>query len=499
MNRREQALAIKREEEKLVRGLGLKEATALNMIDMVGIGPFITIPLILAEMGGPQAMLGWILGAVLALSDGLVWAQLGTAMPHAGGTYVFLREAYGPLRWGRLLSFLFIFQMIFRAPMSMASGLIGFSSYAEYLFPSGLSAWSFYTQDWFGSGLNWLAADYPSIVKIWQQRSLDHRLLAAILGILVIFLLYRNITFIGKMAKALWLVVMGTIAWILFAGITNFNAANVLDFPPGAFDWSQMAFWIGLGGASTFAIYDYLGYQNVCYLGGEIKEPERVIPRAIIYSILGIAAIYFVMNIGIISVIPWAETQGNHHVVSTFIEILYGPLAGKIVTGLILVAAFASVWSLMLGYSRIPYAASLDGGFFRIFSRIHPTKKIPHISLLTVGTITVIVSALFKLTDVIKGLMAIRILIEFVAQAIAIFVLTRKGTKFPFKMWFYPLPALASITLWLYLFVTIGSTYIKIGLGVLSLGIVVYMIRAKLLREFPFASDESGESEKEAV
>ena len=456
-------MAIVREEEKLVRGLGLKEATALNMIDMVGIGPFITIPLILAEMGGPQAMLGWILGALLALSDGLVWAQLGTAMPHAGGTYVFLREAYGPARWGRLLSFLFIWQMIFRAPLSMASGLIGFSSYAEYLFPRLSSA---------DGG-----------------RNLDHRMLSAAVGIFIIWLLYRRISAIGKMGMYLWVVVMGTIAWILYAGITNFNAANVFDFPPGAFDFSRMAFWMGLGGASTFAIYDYLGYQNVCYLGAEIKDPVRVIPRAIIYSILGIAVIYFVMNIGIISVIPWEETQGNTHIVSTFIEKLYGPVAGQIVTGLILIAAFASVWSLMLGYSRIPYAASLDGGFFRIFSRIHPTKKIPHISLLTVGTITVVVSALFRLTDVIKGLMAIRILIEFVSQAIAIFVLTRKGTKFPFKMWLYPIPALASITLWLYLFATIGSLYIKIGLGLLSLGIVVYLVRAKLLSEFPFSPE----------
>ncbi len=223
-----------------------------------------------------------------------------------------------------------------------------------------------------------------------------------------------------------------------------------------------------------------------------------MIPRAILYSILGIAAIYFVMNLGIISVIPWAETLGNKHVVSTFIEKLYGPLAGQAVTVLILIAAFASVWSLMLGYSRIPYAASLDGGFFRVFSRVHPTKKIPHISLFTVGAITVVFSALFKLTDVIKGLMAIRILIEFVAQAIAIFVLARKGTKVPFKMWLYPLPALASIALWLGLFFTIGSGYIQTGLGVLSLGIVVYLVRAKLLREFPFTRAGGNEVKEQA-
>ncbi len=455
-------------EKQLVRGLGLKEATALNMIDMVGIGPFITIPLILAEMGGPQAMLGWMLGALLALSDGMVWSQLGTAMPHAGGTYVFLREAFGPRRWGRLLSFLFIWQMIFRAPLSMASGLIGFSSYAEYLFPQLSSA---------DGG-----------------RNFDHRILSAAVGVFIIFLLYRRITTIGKISIYLWVVVMGTIAWVIYGGITNFNLANVLAFPPGAFNLSEWVFWVGLGGATPFAIYDYLGYQNVCYLGGEIKDPVRVIPRAIIYSILSIAAIYFVMNIGIISVIPWEETQGNSHIVSTFIEKLYGPLAGQVVTLLILVAAFASVWSLMLGYSRIPYAAALDGGFFRVFSRLHPTKHIPHISLLTVGAITVVFSALFRLGDVIKGLMAIRILIEFVAQAIAVFVLTRKKTHFPFRMWLYPLPAIASITLWLALFITIGSMYIQIGLGVLSLGVVVYMVRAWILREFPFAPAASNKT-----
>jgi len=257
-------------EKQLVRGLGLIEATALNMIDMVGIGPFITIPLILAEMGGPQAMLGWMLGALLALSDGMVWSQLGTAMPHAGGTYVFLREAFGPRRWGRLLSFLFIWQMIFRAPLSMASGLIGFSSYAEYLFPQLSSA---------DGG-----------------RNFDHRILSAAVGVFIIFLLYRRITTIGKISIYLWVVVMGTIAWVIYGGITNFNLANVLAFPPGAFNLSEWVFWVGLGGATTFAIYDYLGYQNVCYLGGEIKDPERVIPRALIYSILTIAALPNVAN-----------------------------------------------------------------------------------------------------------------------------------------------------------------------------------------------------------
>ncbi|MFQ5724036.1 MAG: APC family permease, partial [Terriglobia bacterium] len=237
-------------------------------------------------------------------------------------------------------------------------------------------------------------------------------------------------------------------------------------------------------------LYDYLGYQNVCYLGAEIRQPARVIPRAIIISIVGIAAIYLVMNIGLISVIPWQEAMTSKYIVSDFMERLYGPAAAQVVTGLILIAAFASVWSLMLGYSRIPYAAALDGGFFRLFSRVHPRKQFPYVSLLAVGGVTVLFSLLFKLREVITGLMAIRILIEFVAQAVAIFVLQRRGFHFPFRMWLYPLPALAAIGMWLGLFIATGKTFILIGLGVLAVGIGVYLLRARVLAEFPFAPKE---------
>lgn len=452
-------------EERLLRGLGLKEATALNMIDMVGIGPFITIPLILAEMGGPQAMLGWIVGALLALCDGLVWAQLGAAMPHAGGSYVFLREAFGPRSWGRLLSFLFIWQMLFRAPMSMASGLIGFADYAAYLLP-GLAAES--------------------------GRPLAHRLLAAGLGLVIILLLYRRITTIGRISLLLWVIVFGTIAWIIIGGLTHFNRAAVLDFPPGAFDFWRFAFYVGLGNAAAFAIYDYLGYQNVCYLGAEIREPARVIPRAIIISILAIAGLYLVMNLSLISVIPWREAMHSKYIVSTFMERLYGVAAARLVTALILVAAFASVWSLLLGYSRIPFAAALDGGFFRVFSRVHPEKRFPHVSLLAVGLVTVAFSLTFSLKEIIKALLALRILIEFVAQAFAVFALTRARMKFPFRMWLYPLPAVAAIVLWLALLValvlSLATWLILLVVGVLVTGVGIYLVRARWLGEFPFAA-----------
>src|SRR5258708_17380906 len=123
--------------EKLERGLGLSEAVALNMNAMVGLGRFIVIPLVIQAMGGPQCLLAWVAGAVLSLLDGLVWAELGAAMPRAGGTYAFLREAYGPGRGGRLMSFLYIWQTLIQAPLVRASGAVRFFQYLTYLVPLG--------------------------------------------------------------------------------------------------------------------------------------------------------------------------------------------------------------------------------------------------------------------------------------------------------------------------------------------------------------------------
>ena len=450
--------------DKLIRGLGLPQATALNMMMMVGIGPFIVVPLMLGAMGGPQAMLGWVCGAVLALCDGLVWAELGAAMPRAGGSYVYLREAYGSERWGRLMSFLFIWTILFQAPLSMSSGMIGFADYLSYLVPAVGTA---------GPGLG--------------DRTLAHRLVAAGLAAFIVFLLYRKITTIGRMSLVIWGIVVGLMGWIIVGGLTHFDSALAFDLPPDAFTLTP-AFFTGLGAAMLISIYTYLGYQNVCYLGGEIKNPERVIPRAIILSILTIGALYFLMNLGLIAVIPWREALESKFIVSTFIERLYGHRAAQVATGLILVAAFASVFALTLGYSRVPYAAALDGGFFRFFARVHEAKQFPHVSLLAVGGAGIVFSFLFKLGDVIKALIAIRVLVQFVSQVIGLMLLRRaRPEAFPFRMWLYPLPALLALVGWFYVFFSSGMFFIVLGCGILLAGVGVYLVRARRLREFPFA------------
>ncbi len=409
---------------KLERGLGLKEASALNMIDMVGIGPFIVIPLVIADMGGPQCLLAWAVGAIVALIDACVWAELGAAMPEAGGSYVYLREAYGPAKWGRLLSFLVIWQTIFQGPLVLASGSIGFAEYFTYLVPLG---------------------------KYGQK---------AVAGAVVItltILLYRRITTVGKISMLLWIGVFGTIVWLIAAGATHFHPALAFSYPAGAWRLNWL-FFAGLGSATVPTIYSYWGYYNVCFLGGEVKQPERNIPRAIFISIIVIAILYLAMQTCVLGVVPWQEAQQSQFIVSIFFQRIYGTHLAKFATLLILWIAFASLFSAALGYSRIPYAAAQDGNFFSVFGRVHPTKKFPHVSLLALCGVAFVFSLLFKLATVIEAILAMRILVQFVGQAVGIIMLRRKwaSERFPFKMWLYPIPAGLAIILWLALFVATG-------------------------------------------
>src|SRR5436190_14118215 len=422
-------------EPQLIRGVGLAGATTLNMIDMIGVGPFITIPLIIAAMGGPQAMLGWILGALLVVCDGLVWAELGAALPGSGGSYRYLAEIYGPRGLGRLMSFLFIWQLTFSAPLSIASGSIGLAQYATYIFPA------------LGS-MKKVALPVIGQVEI---NALPVSLVAIGALAVAVFLLYRRITLIERFSKFLWIGVMLTILWVIFAGVTHFDPKLAFDFPAGAFTLSP-EFFTGLGAALLVAVYDYWGYYNVCFFGGEVKDPGRNIPRAVLLSILFVAIIYIVMNISILGVIPWREfagtanTPAQRYVISSFMERLYGRGAALVATALIMWTAFASVFSLLLGYSRVPYAAAQDRNYFRVFSRVHPRHQFPHVSLLVLG-VTAAAFCFLRLADVIAALVVIRILVQFLAQIVGVMILRRRRPEMarPFKMWLYPVPAIAAL------------------------------------------------------
>ena len=445
----------------LVRRFGLLQATALNMINMIGIGPFITIPLLMSALGGPQAMLGWFVALAIVISDGMVWSELGAAMPKSGGSFGYLREAFGPQRFGRLMGFLFVWQFIFSGPLEIASGYIGFSKYLRYIWPDLTDQGMF--------------------------------LVAASVGILNVLVLYRRITAIGKITVALWIGTLVTTFGVIVTGAFNFNPSLAFDFPPDSFNFS-LGFLIGLGAASRVGVYDYLGYYNVCYIGDEVKEPGRVIPRSIAISTIAVAFIYLAINLSIIGVVPWrefvpaADHPQSDFVVSTFMERIYGSGVASVFTWLILWTAFGSVFALLLGYSRVPYAAAADGYFFKIFARLHPTAGFPYVSLVVLGVLSILASFV-SLGTVIDALIAMRILVQFIGQIGGLVWLrrVRPDLERPYRMWLYPLPAFIALLGWTFIFVTTDPRIILFGLLALALGVVAFLGWSARTRQWPFA------------
>jgi len=410
------------------------------MIDMVGIGPFVVMPLVVSYFHNGLFLWAWVFGAFTAFVDAMIWSELGAAYPLAGGTYNFLRIGYGP-KWGKLMSFLFVWQTSIQAPLVVASGAIGFAQYLSYLVD-----------------LNFL----------------EQKLVSGGLVIIVFLLLYRRIEAIGKISVVLWIVVVLTVLWIIVSGLTH-QRHHVQIMPAGEESFFRYAFWAAIGQGSVKTVYSYLGYYNVCHLGGEIKRPEKNIPISMFVSIAGIAVLYLLMNISVMGVISWQEIKpGDKHLASIFMERIYGQSAGMVVTILILWIALASLFAIVLGYSRIPYAAALDGNFFKIFSKLHPTKNFPYVSLIFLCTLGFVFSMVFKLGQVIDSILAMRILIQFIGQSIGLVLLRRRlGTAgLPFKMWLYPAPVILSVCIWLFLFISTGwfalwgSLIAVIGLGI---------------------------------
>jgi len=251
-------------------------------------------------------------------------------------------------------------------------------------------------------------------------------------------------------------------------------------------------FFATLGSPTVNTIYTYWGYYNICHLGGEIRDPERNIPRGIFLSICGIAVLYLAMQTSILGVLPWQQAQDSPFIVSAFIEKLYGSGAARFATVMILWIAFAAVFSSLLGYSRVPYSAALDGNFFSVFARVHPKKRFPHVSLVFLGGLTFVFALLFRLRTVIAAVLAMRLIIQFVGQAVGVMLLRRRWSadRLPFKMWLYPLPALLTIAGWIWLFSRTGRA-MWWGLFVILLGLVVFLVRAALQKEWPFTAAPS--------
>ena len=445
--------------------MGLFPSLAANMLQMVGVGPFLTIPLMLSTMHGPQALAGWIVGAVIATCDGLVWAELGAAMPGSGGSYEYLQQAFGPRSVGRLMGFLFLWQVMLSAPLTAASGGVGFADYARYLFPAitGLVA----------------------------------KLLAVVVCLAATVLLYRDIRSIGKISTVLWVGLMAAMGLIIWGGAWHFQPKLAFSLPPDAFHLTS-AFFVGLGGSTLLSMYAYSGYFTVCLIGGEVKNPSVTIPRSILYSIGILAVLYLAMSLAVIGVVPWQQAAGSQSVVSDFMERLYGAKAASAMTVLILWVAFASVFCVLLGYTRVPFAAAAEGRFFSAFARVHPTKHFPAFSVVFLGVLSA-AACLLSLEQLIKELIILQILTQFAAQCVAVILIRRmrKDIVRPFSMPLYPIPVLVALAGWLYILFSSEREYVLWGFALLVFGVGAYLWRARRLGEWPWgyrrAHAEAGE------
>ncbi len=429
------------------RKINLLQATSINMIDMVGIGPFVVMPFVVAQFNNGLFIWAWIFGAFTAFMDAMIWSELGAKYPLAGGTYNFHRIAFGE-RGGKLMSFLFVWQTSIQAPLVVASASIGFAQYLTYIVP----------------------------LDIWQQKIVSGGLV-----MLVFILLYRKIETIGKISVVMGTIVVLTIIWIIISGLLN-QQHPVKLIPTGKESFFTYAFWAAVGQASVKTVYAYLGYYNVCHLGGEIKNPGKNIPRSIFISVFGIATLYLLMNISVMGVMPWELVKADDkYLVSSFMQQLYGTKAGVLVTVLILCIAFSSLFAVVLGYSRVPYAAAVDGNFFKPFAKLHPTKNFPYISLIVLCTLGFIFSLLFKLAEVISSILAMRIVIQFIGQAVGVVMLRKRfGEKdLPFNMMLFPLPVILSIVIWAFLFVSTGW-FALWGSLIALCGVGVYFFTSRL-------------------
>ena len=453
-----QSGAAEQPNKGFIRSVGLPTAIAINMTQMCGIGPFITIPLMVAAFGGPQAILGWIAGAILALADGLVWAELGAAMPGAGGTYIYLREAF-QYRTGRLMPFIFSWTAILFIPLIMSTGVIGLVSYLGYLWPN-MSQWEIY------------------LVSL------------VVVGV-VLFALYRRIESIGLLTNILFVIMLLSIGAVIVASLTHFNSALAFTYPSNAFTLNG-AFFAGLGAGLLIGIYDYLGYNTTAYMGAEMRNPGRVIPWSIIVSILGIMVLYLALNVGVLGVVPWQSVAKSTSIASLVLEQVWGKGIANVVTVFIIITAFASVFAGLLGGSRVPFNAARDGVFLRQFGKLHPRYHFPHIALIVMCVITAI-GSFFDLSTVISMLIAVLVLIQGVVQVVALTVLRRRqpNLKRPYRMWLYPLPAIIAVVGWAYVYYSSGPVPILFSLAWVAVGVVAYLLWARFVEHtWPFGPKE---------
>jgi len=453
------------------RKFGLLHAISLNTLMMFGTGPFITIPFCIAssDPAGPQALIGYAVAGLACVCDSFIWAELGALYPLSGGSYIYAQKCLGN-KWGRYVSFLFLWQLLATGPMEIASGFIAIAQYIAYVTQN-------YTYE-------------------------HHSLIAFAFCITCIFHLYRDMSDVGTTAVILWVGMCGAIIFTVVAGFSHANTEYLAI--PNIPD-KTVLIW-SLGNAARFGIYDFTGYYDVNFIGKEVKDPTRTIPLAGIWTCCIVCIVYFLTYLAVMVYLPWDPAVGGYvglvegdgnaaaYIMSTFCENMFGRNFATFFTFVVIYCIYGSCFSLMLGFAQIPYAASKAGMFLDVFGHEHATKGFADYSLLFMGSCTCIF-CFVDLAIVIEGMMTTTIITMFLSNSLSLVYhrWTQPECERPYKMPFYPWPVVVQVLMFSFIFLTSdnwiftgGNPLLELGLLFLFIGSLVFLIQSKKLGEWPF-------------
>merc|ERR1719193_2452092 len=380
--------------------LTLAQACGLNTMNMFGTGPFITIPFVVAaaDPPGPHALIGYAMAAFACMNDSLVWSELGAMWPDSGGSYVYLRELYGPQTWGRLCAFIFVWQIMVSGPMEAASGFIATTQYIAYI-----------------------DKEYSYI---------HHSGIAFGMCVTTIWALYREIDEVGTITLVLWAFTIGAIIFTVIAGFITFES-HFIESPSDAFD-DGSTFFFSMAVAARFAVYDFTGYYDVNFVGKECQNPRRTIPIACVATCVIVAMCFFLVDVAVIGSLEWdpnpasgepgyvalvtSGAESANFIMALFCETHISRTFAIVFTLLVCITIFGSCFSFIIGLAQVPYTAAKDGYFYDFLAHQHEHYKgLSDYSLLFVGGLSTIF-CFVELEIVIEGMLTMMLLVQFMGQ-----------------------------------------------------------------------------------
>ena len=422
----------------LVRGLGLWAAIAVVIGDTIGSGIFL-VSSDMARMVGSASLVfaAWIVGGLFVLCGAFCYAELGAMFPRAGGPYAYLTRGLGPV-WGFLFGWMSAF---LERPVAMATLAAGFLRFLGFLFPI------------VGAPLLTIRLAGGEFTVTAAQP------LAALVVIFVTALNYLSVKMGGAIQMALTSIKVGTIAAIVAGGMLFGARHAVVAATSEPMAQPSLAGTIlAILSALVPAMWAYNGFNDLGHLGEEVVEPQKNIPRAILFGLGTIGALYLLANVIYFRVLPFAAVAGSAHVASDAVRTFAGERGAMALTVAMAISALGALHVVVMTGARIPYAMARDGVFFQFATRVHPRLRTPSGSLLFLGTIGALL-ALSGTYEQLYSLFVFALWIFMGLTAIALLRLrwTKPALERPFRAWAYPLTPLVflaaaialTVSLWL--------------------------------------------------